>query len=327
MSLTDSIIKSHVEVGEEQAEQLSFSPVGQYVVEVRPPQSGDFPATPDRFVQNIMEIQSKWLGLANASPVTVVEFRRPRPEQLRLQIAVPSKRLERKVRTHLLEEVPGIGFEPGVSGLPVAEEDTVGGGLLTLGREDYHPLRTEFDYPPSNSLAVALHRHAMRDTRFVVQLLFRPVAGHPIRRWWWARRAYKQVGYLRKEKHATVPWHDRPATPQERKQADQIEQKARNPRFHVAIRIFVIGAEEHTRSRVKEVSGAFNLLEDSVSNQYLDTYTVKSVFPSRIIDFAEAVRRRKFDGWSLPFQASPAELAALVSIPDRQQRNITTAQP
>lgn len=327
MTLTDYLLDTYVEVGEDDAESLGWTPTGQHVFEVNPPDSGDIPATLDRFVKNILEIQSKWFGLKNVSPVTAFEVRRPQTDRLKYQVAVPSKRLERKIRTHLSEEIPDIGFDKGVSGLPLMEGDTVGGGLLTLGRDDFHPLQTDHREPPANSVAVALHRHAMRDTRFVVQVLFQPIAGHPIRRWRWNRRAYKQVGYLKKEKPQTIPGHERPATEQEKNQADQIEQKARNTRFKASIRILVIGAGDNTRSRVKELSGAFGVFEDELSNQYLDTYTVKSVFPSRIFHFADAVRRRAMDSWTMPFHVSPSELAALVSIPDRKQKNIRYSKP
>lgn len=327
MSLSDYITHSYIKLEEEQANQLSLPPADQYVIEVRPPRSGDIPTTLNRFIRNIMEIQSKWFGLANASPLTVFEIRRTQSGTLRFQLVVSLKRMERKIRTHLTEEIPGIGFETGVSGLPVTEGDPIGGGILTLGREDYHPLRRKFDRPPMNSVAVALHRHAMKDSSIIIQIAFQPVAGNPIRRWWKMRRAYKQIGYLRKEKHAIVPWHDRPATPSERKQADQIEQKARNPHFKVAIRILVIGAGEHTPSRVKEIEGSFNVLEDPVSNQFLDIYTIKPVFASRILDFADTVRRRHPTKWAIPFHVSPEELAALVTLPNRQQRNINYAEP
>lgn len=327
MSLTDRFLHSYTELEESEAKRLSRAPVDQYTVEIKPPRDSDIPTTLNRFVRNIMEIQSKWLGLKNASPISAFEVRRPTVDTVRFQFAVPTKRLERKVRTHLIEEVPGIGFTQGVSGLPVAEADTIGGGVLTVGREDYHPLRTEFDRPPLNSVATALHRDAMRDTRFVIQILFQPIAGHPFRRWRWSRRAYKQIGYLRKEKPDIVPWHDRPATQQERKQADRIEEKARNPRLSISIRLLIIGAGEHTRSRVKELAGAFHAFENSISNQYLDTVTITPLFQSRLVEFADSVRQRELDGWSLTFQASVPELAALVSIPDRQQRNIQYAQP
>jgi hypothetical protein len=78
---------------------------------------------------------------------------------------------------------------------------------------------------------------------------------------------------------------------------------------------------------VKEIAGAFNHFEDSTTGQYLNTSTVRSLRESRFLDFADAVRKRDFADWSLSFQASNPELAALVSIPDRNQQNIRYAQP
>jgi hypothetical protein len=63
-----------------------------YAVEVNPPRNSNTPATLDRFTRNIMEIQSKWLGLRNASPITAFGVRRPSPEGLRFQCAVPRGR-------------------------------------------------------------------------------------------------------------------------------------------------------------------------------------------------------------------------------------------
>jgi hypothetical protein len=328
MTLTDRFTESYLELNETQAEQLSHS-TADHVIEIKPPHpaNNQIPAALNRFTANIREIQSKWFGLLNASPVTTFEIRRTHPDKITLQLAVPTKRLERKVRTQLTEEIPGIKFAQGVSGLPVTEEISIGGGLLTTGRRDHYPLRTDFDKPPINSITAALHRHAMQDTRFIIQILFQPAAGHPVKRWWWNRRAYKQLGYLRQEKHATVPWHNRPATPQEKKQADQIERKARKPRFHTAIRFLIIGAGEHTKSRTKELSGGYNTYENPVSNQYLDTVTIQTLLPHRIADFAEAVRQRRLNKWTLPFQTTTKELAALITLPNSRQENIQFAEP
>lgn len=316
-----------VTVDKTTADRLRTGAPGEwYTVEIRPPaDDGDVPATLPRFIREVMELQSRW-KLWNASPVSVFEIRRPAPDTLRLQFAVPTKRLERKVRTHLSEEVPAVKFDTGASGLPISEGDSVGGGILKLGRPDMFPLRSEFDRPPTNNIIAALHRHAIRDTRVIIQILFQPVAGRPIRNWWWKRRAYKRVGYLRKEKHYT--FHDRNATPAEKRQADAVEEKARTPRFHTAIRILLIGVDDDfVRSRVKELAGAFNVYESLTTNQYLDTYTVKSLFPSRITKFAASVARRSFDGWTLPFQAGLPELAGLVAVPALDQTNLRHAHP
>lgn len=329
MTFVDRLFAYNCELTKEDATRLSAGSGEWYTVEILPPATpDDVPATVPRVVREIMEIQSKLLGLRNASPVAAFEIRRPRTDRVRLQFAVPTKRLERKIRLHLTEAIPRIGFDNGVSGLPVSEEDTVSGGLLTFGREDMFPLETSFDRPPTNNVVAPLHRDAMRDTRVIIQLLFQPVAGHPLRRWRWTRRAYKRIGYLNKEKHAVAPWMDRSATKAERHQADTVEHKARNPRFHVAVRILLIGVdEEWVRTRLKEVGGGFNVYESPVTNQYLNTHTIKSLFPNRITKFAESVAYRRMDGWTLPFQASIDEVAGLLAVPTIDQQNLRRAAP
>ena len=174
---------------EEEVEQLQAPRTGFYTVEVRPPKREKIPSVPTEFVKGVTELQSKWFGVKNTSPVTSFEIRRSHPDKLRFQFSVPTKRLERKLRTHLTNQVPGVRFNEGVSGLPVTSEDTVGGGLLTTGREDWYPLQHDYNDPPNNSVASVLHRHAMRDTKFLIQILFQPVVGKPLRRWYWRKRA------------------------------------------------------------------------------------------------------------------------------------------
>lgn len=325
MTPLNRLLRTHVTLTEEEAVQLRHSSRPGYTVEVHPPRDGDLPATLDTFVRGIQELQTKWLGLRNASPVIAFEIRRLTPDTLRYLYTVPTKRLERKLRTQLHNQVAGVDFATATDELPVAAGNSIGGGLLTTGRRDWYPLRREFDRPPANALAAALHRHAIPDTRVVVQVLFQPVIGRPVRSWWWTRRAYQRVGYLRKEKDHR--WYSRPATPRERKQADAIEQKAGTPRFRTSIRLLVLGGGEYTPSRIKELAGAFNVFENSDTGQYLDTSTVTAVRRARILNFAKTVRNRRFAGWSLAFQASLDELAALVSLPDRTQQNIQYATP
>jgi hypothetical protein len=241
------------------------------------------------------------------------------------QFIVPTKRLERKVRTQLHNEVPGVGFSEGTLQMPVSEGCTVGGGLLEMGRRDWYPLATDFDAPPNNSVVAALHRHAMQDTQFVIQILFKPSIGRPLRNRWWTRRAYQRIGFLRKEKEKL--WGSRPPTPREKQQADAIENKAGNNRFHTAIRFAIINAADHTKSRVKELSGAYNTFENPETGQYFNTTTVQPLKENRIIDFANSISNRKLDNWSTTFQASTDELAALLSIPNHEQENIENASP
>lgn len=323
MNLKSAFLNDHITLTEEEAEQLREAEGGSYTVGVRPPRNGEIPSTLPDFVKNITEFQTKVFRLGNASPTTVFEIRRD--SDLKFQLTVPTKRLERKLRTHLSNTIPGIGFEDGVSGLPVAEETTVGGGLLTTGRPSYFPLRTDFDSPPANSLASALHRHAMQNTRVVVQILFTPMVGQPLRNWWWKTWAYKRRNYLRKEKEKL--WGNRTPTKREKTQARQIDRKAGTGRFKTAIRFLFIGSGEYTASRVKELAGAFNVYENADTDQYLNAVTVRSLRRSQILRFAQAVADRQYQGWSRSFRTTPDELAALVSIPDRNQQNIRNAQP
>lgn len=329
MKALSRILSHNATITEDDIPRVRYGPASWHDIQILPPmESEQVPPSIPRFIREIMEIQSSLLGLRNASPITAFEIRRHQPKNLQLQFSVPTKRLERKIRLHLSESIPSIGYQPGTSGLPLAPGDTVSGGLLTAGREDMFPLETGFERPPTNNIISALHRDAFPSERVIIQLLFRPVAGKPLRRWLWIRRAYKRIGYLKKEKHAVAPWMDRPATKTEKKQADKVEDKARNPRFHVAIRILLIGTPvEYVRSRIKEVGGAFNVYESPVSNQYLNTNTIRSLFPRRITRFAESVAKRRMDGWTLPFQTGIEELAGLVAVPTIQQHNLRRAAP
>ncbi len=321
MRLTNRLFQTWTTLSEKKAQRLRNTGVDWYTVQVQPPKNTDIPVTLEKTVRGILELQSKWFGLKNLSPVTAFEIRRPLPDQLRFQYSVPSKRLERKLRTQLQNEVPEIRFKDGENGLPVSKDDTVGGGALIPGRKDCYPFRTDFDEPPVNSLAATLHRHAMQDTQFIIQVLFKPVVGHPLKHWWWTRNTYQRIGYLRKEKTGKLPWHDRPATPREKRQADTIEHKAGTSKFHTSIRLLVIGAGKHTPSRIKEISGGFNIFENPDTGQYLDTFTVKNLRSSKITEYAETVAQRQLDG-TPTFRTSIPELAALVSLPNRQQENI-----
>lgn len=326
MSLLDRWLSFTGVVDEEQADRLRNGG-NMTAVEIRPPRDGDVPATLERFVREIMEKRTRW-RLWNDSPVAAFEIRRGASGKLRLQIAIPTERLERKVRNHLAEEVPGIGFASGVSGIPVTGGERVGGCALTVKRPDIFPLKTAFDRPPTNNIVAALHHHSMGDLRVVVQLLFQPVAGQPVTNWRWRRRAYRRIAHLRKEKYGVDPRMDRQATPAEQQQAKKVEEKARAPQCHVGIRVLLISVNEETvRSRVNEIGGAFNVFESPVANQGLLARIIKALSEDRVVPFAASVAHRRFDGWLVPFRASLEELAGLVAVPSIRQSNIqyTTA--
>jgi len=313
---------SYVTLDSPTAKQLSRPTTEPIAVEVHPPYDRELPATLDRFVKAITEYQTQLLGIKNSSPTIAYEIQRFTPEKLRLQFIVPTTRLERKLRTHLNDQIPEIGFEPGINRLLLKQDDTVGLGVLKLRRKDVYPLETEFEAPPLNSVVAALHRHAMRDTRIAIQILFKPRAGHPVEKRLWHREARRESRNLRSEKVGILPWTDRDATPREKQQAREIGEKAGNPRFSVSIRILVIGAEEYTTSRIKEISGGFNVFANPDTGQGFQTRTVRSLRDQAIINSVEQFRARRLNQ---PFQVSMPELAGLLSIPDREQENIETA--
>ena len=323
MSLKDRLLPSHIKLTEHQAQQLQNCGIPGYTIEIKPPRRHGEATLPE-FIRSIQELQTQWLGLKNASPTTCFEIRRT-GQGLKIQFTVPTKRLERKIRTQLTNHLPEIRFDNGASGLPVTPEATIGGGHLTTGQRDHYPFQTDFDRPPTNALAAALHRHSMQGTKVVIQILFQPSIGRPLRNRWWTRRAYQRIGFLQKEKEKL--WGSRPPTPREKKQADAIENKAGNNRFHTAIRFVVINAGDHTKSRVKELSGAFNIYENPETGQYFNTTTVQPLLEDRIFDFANSISNRELGSWTTTFQASTDELAALLSIPNHQQENIQYASP
>ena len=181
MSVFNRYLPAYTEVNKEQAEKLSSPSIDFHAVEIKPPWKGEVPATVTGFVRSILELQTRVLSLKNTSPRIAYEINRVRNDQTRLQFCVPNTRLERKIRTHLSTEISGIGFETGDTTLPVTSGDSIGGGILTTSKPDRYPLKSEFDTPPINNLVAALHRHAMRDTRVMIQILFQPVVGRSIR--------------------------------------------------------------------------------------------------------------------------------------------------
>jgi len=319
MGLFDRFGNSYVTLDNNTAKKLSHSPNEFRTVEVQPPEHEKLPATLNRFVKAITEYQTRLFSIRNTSPVVAYEIHRFTPEKLRLQFAVPTARLERKLRIHLNKEAPGFEFEAGTNQLPLNQGDTVGVSVLKLRRKDVYPLETEFETPPINSVVASLHRHAMRDSRIAIQVLFKPWAGQPVEKRLWHREARRESRNLRSEKVGMLPWTDRDATPREKQQARQIDEKAGSTRFSVSIRILVIGAGEYTVSRMKEVSGGFNIFANPETGQGFQTHTVRSIRDKTIIKSIKQFRDRKLNQL---FQISMPELAALVSIPDYEQQNI-----
>lgn len=323
MNLKNRLLKSFARPDKHQVEQLQSCFTPGYTVEIHPPKNHEKITIP-RFIRTIQELQTKWLGIKNTSPTTSFEIRRTNQE-LKIQFTAPTKRLERKIRVQLTNHIPQIKFSEGNSGLPITKETTVGGGFLTTGQLDHYPLQTRFENPPTNPVTKTLHRHSMQGTQVIIQILFQPAAGNPVKNKYWSHRAYQKVNYLRKRKEKL--WGSKPPTPREKQQADAIENKAGNNRFHTSIRFAVLGAGEYTKSRVKELSGAFNNYENPDTGQYFNTSTIQSLRENRIIRFADSISNRRLDNWCTTFQTTPRELAALTAIPNTRQQNIRSATP
>lgn len=324
MNLLNEYLHDHLVLDEDQATALSYCREPGYTIEVHPPTNKSVPKKLDLLIRGIQEIQSKWFGLVNVSPIISFEIRRV-AGQLHYQFSVPTKRLERKLRNHLANQVDGVSFSDGYNGLPVTQGSEIGGGFLTAGRNDYFPFQTSFDTPPANALASTLHKHAMQNTDVVIQILFQPVIGRPVKRRWWRKKAYRQIGFLKKEKEKL--WGRRAPTQREKRQANKIEDKAGSNRFYTSIRFAVIGAGEYTASRVKELVGAFNVYENPETGQYLNLETVKTLREKSLFSFCNTVANREYGKWGYSFQTTVDELSGLVSIPSRQQDNIQFSQP
>lgn len=319
------IYKSHTELSEEQASQLRNPDTDWNTIEIRVPKHTDLPASPASLIDGIREMRTKWLKLRNTSPPVAFEIRRDNTGQLKFQYSVPTKRLERKLRNHLADATPDVEIlNSGVDGLPVSDGDSFGGATFELSRRDWHPLDTDHDTPPTNPVIGALHEQAMQDTKFVVQILFRSVAGKPIRRWWYRHSAHSQIDRLRSEKEQLIG--RRKPTKTEKQQGRLIDGKINKPLFEAEIRIAVIGAGEHTANRVHELSGAFNRYSHSESGQGLTASVAESIRPSPLVWFGEAIANRRFQEGHRRFRVSAEELAGLVALPDRIQNNITYAK-
>jgi hypothetical protein len=166
----------------------------------------------------------------------------------------------------------------------------------------------------------------MQDTRFIIQILFQPVTGEPLRNWWWRKRGIQHRNYLKKEKKKL--WGTIQPTRREKQQANSIDQKIGNSRFHVSIRFLIIGAsKQHIPSRVKELASSFNRFENPVTGQYLNAVTIQSLRKTSLLNYAEAVAQRRYAGWSLSNRCTTEELAALLALPSHSQQNIRHAEP
>jgi hypothetical protein len=319
------LLRSQITASEEQAQQLQHTNKNWYNIEVRPPRETP-PARLDSVVKGTTEAGTKWFGLRNTSPVVAYEIRRHRPGQIRFQYSTPSARLDRKLRNHLMDAAPTAEIQDSsTNGLPVFENETVGVGQAKLLRRDWNPVKTDFDAPPVNKLVGSLHRNAMQDTKFIVQLLFQLVAGHPIRQRWNRREAFNRGRKLRKKKQLLIG--ERTATPLEKKQAKLLEEKAAGPLYNVRLRVVAIGADEYTGSRLRELAGCFNQYSHSESRQKLGVKPFKSIRSAPTFRLLKAVRDRELSDLDAGFQASAEEVGALASLPDRSQSNIVEARP
>lgn len=323
MTSISNRVPFYTEVDEDQSRTLNMPKTGLYAIQVNPPRNNET-ITSEGFVRSILEIQTGLFGFKNRSPTVTYEIQRVQPGRLQLQFCVPTKRMERKVRTQLSNQIPGIQFSTGTTKLPVSTGDSVGGGILSTGREHRYPLRTDFDSSPINNVIAGLHRHAMQDTKLLIQILFQPVAGRSINERWRKHRSYQTISYLNKEKEKI--WGTRSPTRREKRLAHLIEQKQSQRRFWTSIRLAVIGAEDYTPSRVKEISGGFNIFENPESGQYINTTPIQGLRQKRFLEFYNAIHNRKFGGYSHRFQTSVPELAGLVSIPSRNQKNMVYAE-
>jgi hypothetical protein len=251
MRLKDQVSKPYVHLDDDTARYLRMSPAKRRFVRIHPPIDEDVPATLPNVVKGIQEFQTKWFKLKNTSPTISYEIVRAPADRLTLQYSVPSHRLERKIRNHLHEAVPGIEYSVGSGSLPVIENDSIGGGLLTIGREDWLPLKTDHKSPPLNSVVTTLHRHAMQDTMYVIQILFKPIAGISPREWWWRRSARQYRNYLHNDKTGVLGSNKAPD--RERAHARDVDGKFREARFTTTSRLLVIGGAEYTMNRMKAV--------------------------------------------------------------------------
>jgi len=325
MNPLNRFYNTHIVLDAEQADQLRNPETDWNTVEARPPKHAELPAVPVSLIDGIREMKTKWLGLRNTSPALAFEIRRDNTDQLSFQYSVPTNRLERKLRNHLADAMPDIELrEIDEDGIPVTEDDSLGGGTFSLTQRDWNPLKTSYDEPPTNPVIGTLHQQAMQDTKFVVQVLFRSVAGKPLRRLWDKSFAHNRINQLRDEKEQLIG--RRKATATEKQQAKLIDQKINQPLFEAELRVAVIGAGEHTPSRIHELSGAYNRYNNSESGQSFKADVAQSIRSPPMLWFGEAVATKTFGEGYRRFRVTAEELAALVALPDRTQNNLAYAK-
>jgi len=311
--LRDRLTASATEVDAEQIRLLRRGNPNMRPISVQPPAHGTVPTTIRRVLQTVYQRRTGLLGIGNRSRPVVFEIRRATPDTVTLQFCVETEREERTLRTQLAAAIDGIEFGEGVTGLPIAEGQLLGGGLLVPKQAAWNPLRAEFESPPTDAVLAALHRHAMQDTSFVIQLLCVPVAGQPLRTRLFRYRARKQSTYLREHSEQLVG--RRTSTVQERSRAAAIERKVRQPLWWVSIRVVVVGTGEYTVPRLQEVCAGFNVFENPESGQGLQVIPVSPVRSTDIVRFGRSVAKQRFRQWSRRFRVSSRELGALVAVP------------
>ncbi|WP_207587094.1 hypothetical protein [Halomontanus rarus] len=309
------------------ASRLQYPSNQHRVIELHPPPDQQAPTALPELFQALRTPRTDWTRVRNRSACLAIELHRPHPDTLHLQAAVPTARHERILRLQLADHVPGITFSDGISGLPVDTGTTVAGGLITTTHQDWYPLRIDRPNPLLNAVVAALHPHAMQDTRVVIQLLCKPVTGHPVRRWWWHRRSANHCVYLRKEKERL--WGNRSPTNRERQQARAITHKSSQSLWWCSIRLFIAGqgATSHTQSRLQELATAFRGAADPETGQALTMRPVRPWRASELRRFCQAIADRRFASSSARFRITDAELGALASVPTRQQSNLTLSEP
>ena len=318
------VANEYTTVTDQQSSRLARPGEDGNVVEIHPPRNNTVPGTIPDVVRGIREFATDWSGLRNRSGIIAFELRRSRPDQLRFQYRTPSNRVDRQLRSHMLEAVPGVSFaETGTSGLPISTNTSVGGALVTTQKEDYYPLRTGFDSPPLNAVVGLLHPEAMQRTTVIVQILCQPLAGRNPMQQLHRRLSQKQIDYLRSDTERV--WGTSTPTRRDRQQAEQIASKTGQPLWRCSIRVLVIGADEYTQARVREVTTGFNRFENAAAGQQLVAKPVRHLRRSHIYRFATAVADRRFGQYGRPFTAATDEVGALLAVPDRDQRNITVA--